>query len=123
LSTTTIISMPANDIDSLTRQLSQIRIRRERAIREVEAASAEESILLRRLHTARSAIVSTELNPHKRGDTVRITNKLRDEYGIIGVITSKSTPQSRLLDIRDKSNNKRYTRGWWNLSAVTDEAQ
>ena len=117
------ISMTTNNIDNLTQQLSQIRIRRERTIREVESASAEESLLLRRLHTVRSAIAPTELNPYKHGNKVWITNRLREEDGIVGVITSKSTPRSRFLDIWDPTNNKRYTQGWWNLNNVTDEAQ
>ena len=115
--------MTTNDIDKLTRQLSHIRIQREKAIREVEAASAQETLLLRRLHTARSAIAPTEHNPHTRGNRVKITNRLRDEHGIVGVITSKSTPYSRLLNIWDTTTNNKYTRAWWNLKSVFDKAQ
>ena len=116
--------MSIEEIDNITKQLSQIRIRRENAIRALEAANEQESRLLRRLQRVRSvARPSEENNPYKLGDKVRITNKLRDELGIIGIVTSNSTVRSRLIEIRNTTTNRKYTRAWWNLEAISNEAQ
>ena len=116
--------MPSNEIESLTRQLSLIRIRRERAIQEVEAASAQETLLLRQIHDVRSATTPTKHhNTHRHGNKVRIINKLRDKFGIVGVVLSNSNAKSRFVNIREPSSNKRYTRAWWNLEAVSKESK
>ena len=118
------IAMSIEKIDNITKQLSQIRIRRENAIRALEAANEQESRLLRRLQRVRSvARPSEKNNPHKLGDKVRITNKLRDELGIIGIVTSNSTVRSRLIEIRNTTINRKYTRAWWNFEAISNEAQ
>ena len=101
------ILMPSSNIDNLIRELSQIRIRRERAIHEVKTASSQETLLLRRLHASRLSITPPEHNNiHKRGDRA-----------------SKSTTHSRLIDIQDPTTNKKYKWTWWNLEAVANEAQ
>ena len=74
------IGMPTEEIYSLTRKLSQIQIMSKKAIKTVEAANEQESRILRRIHSARSAERPIEdSNPHKLRDKVRISNKLRDE--------------------------------------------
>ena len=118
------IAMSIEEIDNITKQLSQIRIRRENAIRALETANEQESCLLRRLQRVRSvARPNKENNPHKIGDIVRITNKLRDEFGTISVVTSWITSHSRLIDIKNTTTNIKYTRAWLNLELVSDKAQ
>ena len=116
--------MYIEEIDNITKQLSQIRIRQENAIKALEVSNGQESWLLRRLQRVRStAKRNKENNPHKLGDKVRITNKLRDEFGAIGIVTSKSTIRSRLINIKNTTIKRKYTRACWNLEAASDKAQ
>ena len=98
-----------DDIDTLTRQLQNVRLGREQALRAVTQADEYERELIRRIRTVRRHDPQLRRNPHRVGDIVRITNTLRNEYGIVGIVTSSP---SRLVTIRNRNTSRNYIRGW-----------
>ena len=107
--------MNDDDIDELTRQLQNVRLGREQALRAVTQADEYEREIIQRIRTVRRHDPQLRRNPHRVGDIVRITNTLRNEYGIVGIVTS-SPP--RLVTIRNRNTSRNYIRGWWNLELV-----
>ena len=107
-----------DNIDDLTRQLERLRLRREEALRVVDETNQAEDNIITRIRQARAANPRRRDNPHRPGDIVRITNTLRDEYGIVGTVLPPSTNRSRLIIIRNQATRLLYTRGWWNLELV-----
>ena len=107
--------MLEDEIDRLIRQLDKVHIQREEAQRAVDRAEERERALIVRILQARRNNPSRSRNPHRVGDIVRIANRLRDEYSIIGVV--ESSPE-RLVAIRNQDTRRTYTRGWWNLEFV-----
>lgn len=112
--------MSNDEIARLTRQLEGIRLQREEALDALERATSAEQDVIRRIRAAGVANPPLQRNPHHVGDTVRITNTLRGEYGIRGVVISSP---SRLVTIRNRSTGKEYTRGWWNLERVSSSSE
>ena len=113
--------MPTNSIYELTNQLARICIRRQRAVQQIAQSNEEEAVLLVRIERERAVWVGNAAaaandnnnnNPFVVGNTVRIINRLRDEYGIVGVVV---TSNRRLVGIRGVNERKIYTQEWWNL--------
>ena len=130
--------MPTDSIYELTNQLARIRITRQRAVQQIAQSNEQEVALLVRIErvravradiaavaandnnnsTVRAGIAvatandNNNSNPFVVGYTVRIINRLRDEYGIVGVVV---TTNRRLVGIWVGDEQRIYTRGWWNL--------
>ena len=107
------------------------RITRQRVLQQISQSSEEEVALLVRIEQERAARGSRAAaaaisndddddgnhmmqqdNPFIVGDTVHLINQLRNEYGIVGVVT---TSNRRLVTIPRVNKQRIYTLGWWNL--------
>ena len=110
--------MSNDDIDNLTRELERLRLRRVEAIRTIDDANRAETHIIARIRRARASNPARRENYHRPRDIVRITNILRDEYGIVGTVVPPSTSRSRLIKIENQNTRRTYTRGWWNLELV-----
>ena len=75
--------MSNNNIDKLTCELERLRIQREEALRVVTETDQAEAGIIRRIERVRAAERARFNNSHRPGDTVRITNALRSEYGTV----------------------------------------
>ena len=91
--------MPAENLNELVRELEQVRIARQESIYEIDAiqrrletVSAHEARILRSIRAAHNSAVYNEGNSNNNtggnntlriGNQVRITNALRDKYGIV----------------------------------------
>ena len=119
--------MKNEDNDELTRELEALVLEREVTRRRYQLALAQSTeketrlnqrirrALRQQLAEARRDYISAEVNPYQQGGIVRITNRLRDEYGTIGTVIS-SAP--RLVTIKNSRTKNTYTRAWWNLEIV-----
>ena len=112
------------NIDDLITELRDLRLARAHSLTEIEGIQRrldegnrrEERILNRIQATARAAgHQGPARNQLRVGNTVRITNTLRDEYGTIGTVTRVGP---KLVTIQGENNKRTYTRGWWNLELV-----
>ena len=115
-----------DDINNIIAELDALRLEHQEAIRQlVRDAEAREARLLQQIQRAQAAAArrtqNNDLaNPFSIGDTLRITNRLRNEQGINGVITHSGP---RMVTIRNTRSRKNYTRAWWNLDRVADNLQ
>ena len=109
------------ELDDLISELTRLRIRRVESTaalqRIIDDTGRQEAQLIQRIQRARTAPARREArqvatNTISVGDTVRITNRLRDERGITGVVTHVGP---RMVTLRNNSNGKTYKRAWWNL--------
>ena len=50
--------------------------------------------------------------PYKIGQLLRITNRLRNEFGTTGKVIRVGDP---FVTIRNVESNRKYTRAWFNL--------
>ena len=112
--------MADDNIDNLINELSRLCIHRVRSTtalqRVIEETGRQEEELIRRIRLARTTPAGREApppadNPFSIGDSARITNRLRNEYGTTGVVTHVGT---RMVTIRG-TNRRTYSRAWWNL--------
>ena len=119
-----------NNVEKLTGQLWTIHISRQLAIRRIEEANAAEEALLARIQelgvaTARRAEMrAVRTNPNFNnnehdignvfviGDSIQITNNLRNERGITGIVI---TSGPRFVEIHTKGGQY-YKRAYFNLS-------
>ena len=97
-----------DETDRLTQQLERVHLQREEALHIVKRSEDTERDLITRTQTARWNNPSSRRNPLRVVDIVQITNTLRDEHGIIGVV--ESSP-ARLAIIRNTTTKQTYTRG------------
>ena len=116
--------MRNDDIDELTEQLRTVRINRDREItrlaRSIDEARVEEGNLLRRIQLARvtqrarnNAANNYDIgNVFSLGDTLVITNDLRNERGTVGVVI---TSGRRFVEIRTERGVV-HKRAYWNLA-------
>ena len=112
------------DIDELTKQLRAVRISRDRKItrlsRSIDEARVEEGNILRRIQLARVAERARNNaanhydigNVFALGDTLVITNDLRNERGTVGVVI---TSGRRFVEIRTERGVV-HKRAYWNLA-------
>ena len=109
------------ELDDLISELTRLRIRRVESTaalqRIIDDTGRREAQLIQRIQRARTAPARAEArqvatNTLSVGDTVRITNRLRDERGITGVVIHVGP---RMVTLRNNSNGKTYKRAWWNL--------
>ena len=119
--------MTDNEIDCLIERLNSVRIAREAAVRVIGQSDRQEAVIVRRIQTIRArtsrdnAIPGVAIanvarhNNLKVGQIVRITNRLRDEYNISGIVTNTNR---RIVEIRNQLTGNRYSRAWWNLEVV-----
>ena len=122
--------MRNDDIDDLTEQLRRVRINRDQTVRRIaraiEETRVEENTILLQIREARAAtaaaakaVANNNNNSlqHDRGniftigDTVEITNHLRDEFGTVGTVTA---PGRKFVEIRT-STGRYYTKAFWNI--------
>ena len=126
--------MHTNNINELIERLQTVRISGDRAVqriaREIEGARVQEVAILQQIREARATAENNSNNPQYDrenlfvvGDEVRITNRFRNEFSIVGIVT---TSGRRFVEICTTSG-KRYTRAYWNLErhirAGNDEIQ
>ena len=105
--------MSDDEIEQLTQQFESVRIQRQATIEALERVNQAESNLISQIRAAMRRNPARQRNPHRIGDYVRITNHLRNEHGITGVVVSSP---ARLVTIRNERTRREYTRGWWNLA-------
>ena len=116
-----------NSIDDLIRELEELRIQSERLIREIERTVREnrrrEARLEQRIERARTAFnrgnrpnnhANNRVNPFAVGDTVRITNYLRNDRGTTGIVVSST---ARMVTLRT-DESRLYTRAHWNIEHI-----
>ena len=124
--------MQNHDIDELTEQLRNVQISRQQALRRVRESDTQEGLLLQQIREAqevesrRAARLVSRRSHHLRrtnnrhalehefviGDSLEITNNLRDERGTRGVVVSAGR---RFIEIRTASGVL-YRRAYWNLA-------
>ena len=115
-----------NIINDLVDKLAQVRIQNERSVREIERLIREnrrrEARLEQRILRARAALGRANQpnnhgeNPFIVRDTVRITNFLRNERGITGIVISS------MVTLRNDETSRVYTRAHWNVEyALTED--
>ena len=122
--------MTDNEIDCLIEQLNSVRIAREAAVRVIGQSDRQEAAIVRRIQNIRAQASRTTTdnarpgvaianaarhNNLRRGQIVRITNRLRDEYNITGEVISTTR---RIVVIRNELTGNRYSRAWWNLEVI-----
>ena len=98
--------MSDDEIDQLARELEGARLQREADLVALERTNQTERQLIERIRVARRENPPHERNSHRVGDYVRITNRLRNEYGIIGVVVSSS---ARLVTVCNEQTNRDRT--------------
>ena len=105
------------DIDALTERLANIRLERARAIERLEKANEAEIETLKSLEEAKAKAATNKRGVCSlvKGDIVRITNRLRDEYGTVGMVR---TIRNRQVTIRNSGTGIDYHRAWFNLELV-----
>ena len=125
-------SRVSNDsIDDLVRELEELQIQSERSIREIERTIREnrrrEARLEQRIEHARIAFnrvnrlnnhANNRTNPFAVGDTVHITNYLRNERGTTGIVVSSA---ARMVTLRTEES-RLYTRAHWNIEHINTGA-
>ena len=84
----TLPMLNSDNVDVLTKQLEELRLERVNAIEYLEELSKHEITTIKRLDEAKAkAEASTKgVCPFVLGDIVRITNRLRNEYGTVGTV-------------------------------------
>ena len=112
------------ELDELINELTRLRIHRVESTaalqRIIEDTGRREARLIQRIQRARAAPAKGEVprpatNSLSIGDTVRITNRLRDKLGTTGVVIHVGP---RMVTLRN--NSKTYKRAWWNLEKIED---
>jgi len=114
-------AMDAGNIEDLIHQISVLHLEREESLREIEGiqrhlcdGNQQESRLLRAIQIVRDNNVARDnedhnCNPLILGERVRITNRLRNEFGTVGVVTRN---EPRLVTIRNERSGRSFTRAW-----------
>lgn len=120
--------MSDGDINELIEQLSSIRIEREKAVRVISRTNRQEAQVIsdlqalqltrRRRGTDANANANANQPPNefRIGQLVRITNRLRNEFGTTGVVTSVGHTR---VEVKNSATGKKYSRAHWNLQLVS----
>ena len=110
-------------MDDLVERLNQLRLDRAEATREhnrvVEESQARERDLLHEISLRRLAAAAARQNhthSFQIGHRVRITNTLRNEYNVEGIITRVTR---RMIQLRN-DQGKSYSRAHWNVERVRE---
>ena len=105
------------DIDALTERLASIRLERAKAIERLEKVNEAEIETLKSLEEAKTKAGTSKRGvcSFVEGDIVRITNRLRNEYGTVGMVR---TIRNRQVTIRNSGTGIDYHRAWFNLELV-----
>ena len=76
------------DIDVLIKRLKIVRLQRAETLSRLDEINKSETVLLKNIQEAKEASLPTKTksNPFVVGDVLRITNRLRDEFGIVGEV-------------------------------------
>ena len=107
--------MSTHDIDTLTKQLEELRLEQADAIKHLKQINEAEGRTLERLAVAQAKAPKKGDCPFVIGDTLRITNRLRTEHGIVGMVRKVSNTR---VTIRNTITGNEYQRAWWNLELV-----
>jgi len=109
--------MVNHDVDTLTKQIERIRLERANAIEHLKKIEEVETDTLIELAEAKAEALRRRQRdfPYKEGDTLRINNRLRNEYGIVGKVRKVCNTR---VTIRNSGTGKDYQRAWWNLELV-----
>ena len=113
--------MHNHDVDVLTKQLEAIRLERTNAIKRLQQINEEEADAVIELAEAKAKALRkarTEC-PYEIGDVLRINNRLRNEYGIVG--EARKVCDTRIT-IRNSGTGNDYQRAWWNLTLVKSKS-
>ena len=126
--------MSDGDINELIEQLNSIRVEREEAVRIIGRTNRQEAQIisdLQALQRTRRRRETTDANANHEpirsnefriGQLVEITNRLRDEFGITGVVTSVGHTR---VELKNSTTERKYSRAHWNLRLVpqSEESQ
>ena len=107
--------MSTHDIDTLTKQLEELRLERADAIEHLKQINEVEGRTLEILAAAQAKATKKGDYPFVIGDTLRKTNRLRTEHGIVGMVRKVSDTR---VTIRNTITGNEYQRAWWNLELV-----
>ena len=106
-----------HDIDALTERLANIRLERVKAIERLEKVNEAEIETLKSLEEAKAKAEASKRGvcSFVEGDIIRITNRLRNEYGTVGMVRIIC---NRQVTIRNSGIRIDYQRAWFNLRLV-----
>ena len=104
-----------HDVDALTKQLENIRIEQANAIENLKKINEAEIDTLKEIVEAQAKTRKRKDCPFVVGDILRITNRLRQEYGTVGMVTKVCNTR---VTIRNSGTGNDYQRAWWNLELV-----
>ena len=108
-------------INNLVIELEELRIASERSVQEIQRILREnrrrEARLEQRIERTQTALKRG--NNHNRGnnlfvnrDMVRITNSLRNERGITGIVVNSG---ARMVTLKNVKTSRLYMRAHWNI--------
>ena len=105
----------------LTKQLEAIRLERANSIERLQRIDKEESDAVIELAEAKAKALRRARRecPYEIGDILRINNRLRNEYGIVG--EARKVCDTRITICNSGTGND-YQRAWWNLTLVESKS-
>ena len=106
-----------HDVDTLTKQLEGIRLEQANAIERLKKINEVETDTLIELSEARAKALRRRYRycPYKEGDILRINNRIRDEYGIVGRVRKVCDTR---VTICNSGTGNNYEIAWWNFVLV-----